>query len=300
MSDSELKRYDKPALTFDEQLELLERRGMTTEDRVRAVNVLQRISYYRLSAYWYPFKRDGDAFEPGTRFEQATRMYEFDRRLRLVILDAIERFEVQARTRVTYQLGHTYGAFGYLEPSHFKPRFDHVGWLKGFLGEVERSHETFTKHFRARYEGFPRLPIWMASELMSLGSLSRLVEGLERRDRTALASEWGINAQLVPSWLHSITFVRNVCAHHGRLWNRELAISPQLPKHDADLAELTNSRVFAILSILKRATRSDPGTVQWTHEVATLLSELAGEPALLLDMGAPSLWQPSSFRGAAP
>lgn len=278
LPNNELKRYEKPALTFEAQTELLAQRGMLFGDRSCAISDLQRISYYRLSAYWYPFKREGDNFEPGTKFEQATRLYEFDRRLRLISLDAIERFEVHARTQITYHLGHTYGAFGYFEPTNFQRKFDHADWLEKFQDEAKRSHETFVEHFQSKYEGFPRLPIWMASELMSLGCLSRLVEGLARKDRAVLAIEWGIN---------------------GRLWNRELAIRPQLPKNDPELSVLNNGRVFAVLSILKRATRSDPDAGAWTHKVASLLSEMEGDPQLLRSLGAPLQWGPKSFEQGA-
>jgi abortive infection bacteriophage resistance protein len=105
--------YAKPALTFDDQIALLQRRGMTFDDLEAARRTLSHVSYYRLSAYWHPFKQSDDSFRPGTRFEEALRLYEFDRRLRLCILDGIERVEVVARTAVTYALSHALGPFAH-------------------------------------------------------------------------------------------------------------------------------------------------------------------------------------------
>ena len=107
--------YQKQPRTYDEQVDLLLRRGMVVGDRSRAVKALQRISYYRLSAYWYPFRQPADRFEPGTKFETALGLYEYDRRLRLAVLDAIERAEVHARTIITYEFAHNSGAFVHVD-----------------------------------------------------------------------------------------------------------------------------------------------------------------------------------------
>ncbi len=118
-------RYDKPALTFDEQLALLQQRGLHVPDTARARHWLQRVSYYRLSAYFLPFKH-GELFRAGTDFDDVAGLYVFDRKLRLLVLDAIERIEVAMRTAVTYEVGHRFGAFGHTDPANFSPHFEHT------------------------------------------------------------------------------------------------------------------------------------------------------------------------------
>lgn len=102
--------YSKQALSFPDQLAQLQRRGLTIVDQGRALQWLQRVSYYRLSAYFLPFK-DSENFRPGTEFNDIAGLYIFDRKLRLLMLDAIERIEVALRTSVTYEIGHAYGPF---------------------------------------------------------------------------------------------------------------------------------------------------------------------------------------------
>jgi len=89
--------YLKAALSFPDQLAQLQQRGLHVTDPDRALHWLRRVSYYRLSAYFLPFK-NGESFRPGTEFNDVAGLYIFDRKLRLLVLDAIERIEVALRT----------------------------------------------------------------------------------------------------------------------------------------------------------------------------------------------------------
>ena len=131
-----VEAYTKSPLTFEQQLQQLKDRGLIIDDDDLALFHLKTISYYRLSAYWHPFRKieqDGvlsDDFEEGTQFTEVIRLYEFDRRLRLLVMDAIERIEVYARTLFTYQIGHRYGTFGHTKAANFHPNFNHAPWLE--------------------------------------------------------------------------------------------------------------------------------------------------------------------------
>ncbi|MBZ4336586.1 Abi family protein [Corallococcus sp. AS-1-12] len=270
---------------------------MLVADRVRALAALGRISYYRLSAYWYPFKKGDTIFEAGTTFDQALELYEFDRRLRLVVLDAIERVEILARTLITYTFGHAYGAFAHADGANFDvtPRFSHDKWHQELRKEIERAKEKFLEHYQTNYIGFPTVPIWMASEVMSLGTLSRMFQGMRTADQKQVLKSWNVHQSVAGSWLHSLSYVRNVCAHHGRLWNRELAISPLSPKSSPDWPALSNKRIYAILCILRYLTRSAHGGEEWAASVRTLLTEMTGKPRWLNAMGVPANWITHSF-----
>jgi abortive infection bacteriophage resistance protein len=134
--------YSKCALSYDEQLSLLKQRGLVVPDRPYAIDILSRISYYRLSAYWHPFRmKDADGLrqsqlQPGTTFEDVLSLYEFDRKLRLLVLDALERVEVSIRTAVTHCLGKVQSTFAHEDPNNFHPRFAHKAWV------VKLHHET--------------------------------------------------------------------------------------------------------------------------------------------------------------
>ena len=288
-----LRPYSKGALSFQQQVDLLRSRGLGIGDEQRAVRVLERTSYYRLSAYWLPFKQPNDSFESGATFEEAERLYEFDRRLRLLVLDALERVEVRLRTQITYSLAHAYGPFAHEEPANFHAGFDHPRWVTKLHDETGRSHETFVNHFMNSYCGFPKLPIWMAAEVMTLGALFMLFRAMQPNDRRPIAARYGVHYDVLASWLHALTYVRNVCAHHSRLWNRELAIQPRLPNKESlwKPPHVTNNRrLYAILLILRTLTRDHHFADDWAKAAIGMLHEISRSNRWRSNMGIPVRW----------
>ncbi len=294
-----LKPYAKPPLSFAEQLQLLESRGLKIPDQTLALGHLSSISYYRLSAYWYPFlQRDTNGrvigvFEPGTDFDQVVRLYEFDRHLRLLVMDAIERIEVHIRTLVTYHLGHRYGAFGHTDPANFHPRFNHAIWLAKLESEARQSKDVFVEHFKRNYTGFPTLPIWMSTEVMSLGALSFCYTGLRNPDKRRIAEQLDVHHKRLKDWLHTLTYIRNLCAHHGRLWNRELAIKPERVREPEWNPPVTprHDRLFYALLILRVLLRSNHNGDTWAASCNELLETLASEKRYRIAMGLPRDWK---------
>lgn len=178
-------RFEKPALTVEQQVELLERRGLAIPDRDRAAHYLTHINYYRLRAYWLSFEEEagdgGHRFRAGASFEDALALYLFDRKLRLLVLDAIERVEVAVRTRWAYVLALRYGSHAYLREEIFQEAWKHARCLEGLTEEIGRSHETFIDHYRSTYAEPALPPIWAACEVMSFGQLSKWMENLKLR-----------------------------------------------------------------------------------------------------------------------
>ena len=292
------KSYQKPALTFSEQFELLKSRGLIVNDESHALSQLSSISYYRLSAYLYPLRvRDeqgdvGNNFIAGTSFDQVIDLYEFDRHLRLLVIDAIERIEVYMRTLISYHLGYTYGAFGHTNAANFHSNFDHAEWLSKLENEIDRSSDAFVVHYKNKYSGFPSLPIWMATEVMSLGSLSFCYKGLEHKDKKAISSQLHIHHKALADWLHTLTYIRNVCAHHSRLWNRELSIRPERPRAAVWNAPLTprNDRIFYILLMLRYLLKTTSNGTSWCNRCNELLEPIAQEEKWRTAMGMPENW----------
>ncbi|HSX91371.1 MAG TPA: Abi family protein [Hydrogenophaga sp.] len=299
MANTPLPVYAKPARSFADQLAILQAKGMHIGDVPAAEARLASISYYRLSAYWYPFRsREANGqvtsqFEPGTSLDAVLELYEFDRALRLLVMDALERVEVAVRTCVTHHLGMAYGPFGHEDARNFHPGFDHGGWLQKMRAETTQSSDAFVAHFRTNYAGFPVLPIWMGTELISMGSLSRLYKGMRSPDKQAVAGEFHIHARRLQDWLHVLTYIRNVCAHHSRLWNRELAIrpqamsepewkSPRLPRVD---------RVYCVLLMLRYLLDQSGNGVGWRKACTALLEPVAANDRWRTAMGMPVDWQ---------
>ena len=224
--------FTKPATTYAEQVALLQERGMSVEDPAEVEFYLRHLNYYRLGAYWLPFEEDHAAhrFLPGTKFSDVLNLYIFDRELRLLILDAIERIEVSVRSQWAYQMAHQHGTHAHLDRTLAHNSRHWQFNLEKLEKEVERSDETFIQHLTQTYcEALP--PVWAVCEVMSLGLLSRWYGNLRPMPtRRAIASVYGIDQRVMESWLHHLTFIRNTCAHHSRLWNREFTITPELPR----------------------------------------------------------------------
>lgn len=226
-------RFNKPAKTFDEQIALLRQRGMNIDDPARARHYLAHLNYYRLTAYWLPFEANHapHTFKQGTRFEDALNLYVFDRELRLLVLDAIERVEISLRTQWAYHLAHKHGAHAHLDRKLAR----NPNWWQRNLDvlreEICRSDEIFITHYRNRYQNPDLPPLWAVCEVMSLGTLSRWFTNLKPKNvRTAIARTYGLDEGALQAFIRHLTYIRNVCAHHSRLWNRQFTVTMQLPR----------------------------------------------------------------------
>ena len=279
--------YRKPALSFEAQLHQLKERGLAVADEAGALRWLSQVSYYRLSAYSLPLRRD-DRFVAGTDFGDIVVLYDFDRRLRLLMLDAIERIEVSVRTALTYEIAHAYGPFGHVEPLNFDPAFRHARFMGELAREEARAKETFAEHFRSKYTSEVHLPIWMATELISFGALSQLYAHASPAIRRRVASRYGVPENIVGNWLHVLSYVRNVCAHHKRLWNRVLAIRPMIPRNDQVLSGLpiNNQRFASILAVSVHLLQRIAPASAWPSRVGELFEESPFVPLAPIGLGA--------------
>lgn len=233
--------YSKPSKSITEQIALLESRGLIIGDRATAERALSFISYYRLRAYWLYFEADpadgSHRLRTGTSLEQILALYEFDRELRLLVLDAIERIEVAARGSWAHQLAMKHGSHGYLMPSLYPDRSQFDANYRALLDEVSRSHDAFILHYKRTYDDPLMPPVWMSAELMSFGLLSKWQSALGgAADRKRIARPFGLSEKAYFSFVHHLSTIRNICAHHGRLWNRLFAVRPVLPSQPPALA----------------------------------------------------------------
>jgi abortive infection bacteriophage resistance protein len=294
-------KYDKPPLSIEEQIDLLVSRGMIITDRVRAARYLTHINYYRLRAYWLPFEEftpDNHRFKPGSQFEQVLSLYVFDRKFRLLVLEAIERVEVSFRTRFAYILGNRHGSHAYLDVSLFKSAYVHEQCIASFREEFSRSRETFIEHYKTKY-GDPELPpIWAACEIMSFGQLSKWFQNIGlRSDRQEIVSEFNIDESILRSFMHHLTNIRNLVAHHSRLWNRRLTVTLSIPYRPKEIVELLNPRkernIYNTLVMLGYLLKTMSPSTTWPVRIRQLIEENPiANPA---DMGFPSNWQELSL-----
>lgn len=317
--------YAKKWLSVEQQVERLIEHGLQIPDRNRAAKVLAAIGYYRLTGYLYPFRMsekyidDKDRtrvrvlsrYRPGTRLSNAEELLDFDRRLRLLVLDGIERIEVAVRMRLGYVLGRA-SAFAYEDPTRFTAAFTtddtdirdprsstHVQWLQRVSSRQASSDERFVEHFREKYDD--RMPVWALTEILELGHLSVLYRGMNQVDAEEVALAFGVpTKRLMASWLARLNYMRNVAAHHSRLFNRKLQNAPSRPKTGQipALDHLRNSEhpkqvygtysALAVIAYLLPAI--DPDT-SWATRAAALFRSFPSSESLTIEsLGAPGDW----------
>lgn len=285
--------FTKPALTCYQQVELLVSRGMAVTDRQRAVKLLFQANYYRLAGYWRAFEADSltHQFRSGTTFEDIESVYAFDATLRLLLFEAIKTIEISLRSAVAYHLATQCGPFPWeTNPNVWADEFVDRN-MKSVQAEITRTDEAFIKHMFSRYDiALP--PIWATVEAISMGQLSRLYKGLkESRVKRSIAAEFGIDSTLLASWLHHLTVVRNICAHHGRFWNREFAITPKKPvRRPSSLAEAfstSRSTYNSMIITIYLTEIINPGS----DFRMRLVQSLSDHPELLSHMGFPHDWR---------
>lgn len=315
-------RFQKPPLTPSEQLQLLINRGLTVRDQARAECLLQVTSLFRLSPYMRPFQdpscRD-HSFRSGVKLAQIIEIYRFDGRLRQLVMAGIERVEVAVRAMLSNTMAPIYGAHWYMNKEQFKQTYNRSKLLTDLAQIMQDERRKFERECqeinnsnaslavkqkrieRRKRDNYPRfygqtyaapeqLPSWAMVEELSFGSISHLYQNLAKdRDRKAIARRFGVPQNVLGSWLHTLTFVRNICAHHSRLWNRELAIPPSWPKHLISPSEkMIPRRFFTIAMMLAYLTRQLSPDSRWLEHLLHLLNEF---PEISLkSMGFPSDW----------
>jgi len=226
--------FEKKASSIQEQIVKLKERGLAIEESDNAEHYLSHISYYRLAGYWWPMQADKDAhqFKPNSRFKDVIALYNFDRELRILIFDAIEKIEISLRTKLIYHLSHEFGPWWFQNIDLFINSSEIIKTLASIDLEIERSKDAFIKEHKKKHKDDLRFPpAWKTLELTSFGSLSKLYGNLKNniKSKDIIAKEYGTaNHTFLPSWLQSIAQIRNYCAHHSRIWNKNLPGRPKL------------------------------------------------------------------------
>lgn len=296
-------RYDKPSLSIAEQSALIQERGLVCDDPARLQKYLSTIGYYRLSAYWLPFELPSDTpgtrnhrFLPGTTFDKVLGLYIFDRNLRMLVMEALERIEVAVRTRWANALSVRHGSHAYINSELFKNPWQHSGDLGKIAANLEESKEPFVVHYRRQYKQPFLPPIWAVVETMTLGGLSRWFKNTDDTEAKKEISQ-ALNMptiEILEQVLHALTPMRNLCAHHGRLWNRRFAMSlpkikrirdRQVPPESPNLQAHYIFNFLVVLDVLMMAI--SPGS-SWTRRLLALIETLEDGPA---PMGFPDDWR---------
>lgn len=222
-----MKTYKKPALSYKDQVKKLKNRGLIIKNEDKAIHLLENLSYYRLSGYLYPMLKEPKSdhfFKENSTFENAFRIYCFDRELKQLLSNEIEKIEISFRAKITYVLSHKYDAFWYTYEKLFKSLDTHKKSLNSTCSMINDSTEDFIIKFKQNYLN-TYLPSWMALEVVTFTHLSILFSNLKDSSaKSEIAKFYGVHTPIMENWLKIITYTRNICAHHSRFWNRKLSL----------------------------------------------------------------------------
>lgn len=305
--------YAKPWLGIEDQLAKLESRGLLIEDRERASRFLSYINYYRFAGYalpfqhWDPVSKDR-LFNEGVKFEDVRFICEFDRDLRDVFYEGLELVEISLRASIAYKFAKEHGPFGHLKAENFvssfsspslkSSRISYNDWHDKIVKETERSKETFVRHFQLRYNEFPDMPIWVVSEICSFGSLSEMLSNMLRCDQQAISAIYKLQHDEIVSWSHSLTYIRNICAHHSRLWDKTFRITPKLPSTNANWMRVKGleKTVFVAALMLNWMLAHDSidqqAHKQWKNKLEALMDRLlVAYPKQFAETGFDTNWK---------
>jgi abortive infection bacteriophage resistance protein len=323
--------YDKNHLTLEKQADRLIERGLTA-DRQELISRLRVVNYYRLTGYLHPFRvRDAEGnpteqFVAGACLNTVWRRYNFDRRLRILLMDAIERIEVAVRTQLVYHFVHAsgpsgdlHGPFGYLNAKNLPgfrkqpwwrralrntksllklrgfERSDHAQWLAKLQNEKSRASDAFVKHFKNKYgDCHEYLPLWMACELMTCETTLQLANGVDRQVLKTVAAEFGFPDEQLLSWIKAIFALRNSCAHHARIWNRVFGVKPSVPGKNKNPQWHTTpgfapDRVGLLMTVCHFWLGKVSPTTHWKDRLFLLFDEYPEIP--VVEMGLPPDWR---------
>ncbi|MDF9829939.1 Abi family protein [Parabacteroides sp. PF5-6] len=238
---------------------LLKERGLSFVDEKKAINYLTNIGYFRLSAYLRPLYKEPKSahiFKVNATFEKVMAMYRFDRKLRILLFNEIEKIEVAIRSAMSDTISRELAnVFWMTDRNNFSNQYFFDETLNIITHEIGKTKEEFILHFKKTYSN-PYPPAWMIAEILPLGVICRIYQNLKKDSlKKKIARQFGLNVPVMTSWILVLGNLRNYCGHHSRIWNREMAITPSELRNPMynwiDTTKTDNRRLYCRISIIK-------------------------------------------------
>lgn len=279
----------EPAMSIEEQIDNLKEIGLIIDDIEYAKSFLNDVSYFRLiKAYSLGLKPKNSDYYKGITFEEIVQLYLFNANFRQLLFAQIEKIEVNLRCRISNYFSIKYGVLGYKNADNFVNGIYYNDFVEDMEKEINRNSKApFVKNFKTNYENGD-IPFYALVELFSFGTLSKFYKNMKNTDKKSIASSFGIGYTYLESWIENIAFVRNICAHYGRVYNVNLSKTPILYKqYIAD--GISNLRVFATLLCMKHILKNDNHWKDFVDQIELLFEKYTSVKPKL--MGFPNNWK---------
>lgn len=278
------KAYDGHATSADEQIDTLKKIGLIIKNPSTAKQRIGFIGYYRFCSYVKPFIFADPLIKPGTSFEQVWDLYVFDRKLRLLVIDAIERIEVAFRVSISEVMS-CYSPFWYTDALHFKELKWHLEFMNKVLEITRKPQHNLIRHFYEKYSSPDFPPSWIITECLTFGTWSKVFDNLKARsDKIAISNRLDTPFIVLLSWIKSLTELRNLCAHHERIWNQFFRHTPKNVPNEQHQAHRFYQQAYVIDKLLSKI---DPQST-WKNDLKLLMSHYSHLP--LEKMGFDDSW----------
>ena len=299
-----MKPYAKQPKSNEELVALLQSRGLAA-DSAKLLRILETVGYYRFTGYLYPFKSpNSNTFRPNTTLETAWNIYMFDRHLRLTAMDALARIEIAVRAITTRcHTDFINDPFAYVNPANMPKltQAKHGGLLARIADSTHKaSNDPKIRHLATEYGIMDYPPIWTMMEIVPLGTVTFYFHGLPDGVQKAIADMFHVRPNVFGQWLMALKNVRNICAHHSRLWNFHI-VAPFTKRigRDPHLAPFVEclerqpsfnyTTTFTALSLCAYCMGIIRPESKWKDRCRALLK--TATPFVLRGMGAPNDWK---------
>lgn len=255
-------KFSKPALNINKQIDLLKNRDLIIQDINYAISILSNITYYRLSSYM-KYYQINDIFKEGTTFEDVINLYNFDKDLKSIIFENIRIIELSLRTKICLHMCSNFGSHWFYDIDNYKSQQDYEKTLEILQTEKDLKKDTFIKYYLEKYSEPKLPPFWMMTEVLSMGDLSKILNSLKYKDVKQIAISFNTGYYISPvltNWIHVLATIRNICAHHSRLWNRQLRIKLTEPQKIPEwhINNIKPDNMFAVCFVISLLMKNNP------------------------------------------
>jgi abortive infection bacteriophage resistance protein len=289
--------YAKTCTLPQDLIPLLKQRGLAIPDEQKAVSYLTNIGYFRLSAYFYPLLKEPKTdhlYKDGATFDMALDMYRFDRKLRVLLFNEIEKIEVAIRSAMNNLISDALGdAFWMTDPINFSNPAIFAKTTDIIQSEISKTKEEFIIHFQSKYHN-PFPPAWMISEIIPLGVLYNIFNNMKRKSlKKKISNFFGLSLPAFASWMLILSNLRNLCGHHVRVWNKEISLVATDPLQHTfpwiNSAHTDAKRIYYRICIIKYLLFTVSPSNRFTEKLTSLLAEYPTVDKR--GMGFPEHWQ---------
>ena len=296
--------------TIDEQVDILERKGLIVDNNEKTREILFRENYFFISGYRHLFmtKESGKKFLPGTTFEELYATFLFDRAIRNTFFKNILIVENNIKSIISYQLSRKYGfkEKDYLEPQNFSQDSLQSRQVYDVLNKVKRQIRVNGRKHTATYhyiENYGYIPLWILVKVLSFGIMAEFYDILKDEDKVEISNFYKVNSEVLGIYLSLLSNFRNVCAHEDILYDhRTQRVIPDTFYHeklnipsDEDGYIYGKNDLFSLVIILKVMLRKEEFDImieEIKREVQSLDEAINVVPldTILNRIGFPSNW----------